>query len=142
MAENITIFRNADDRYYTIVIDGRVVDSLGKDEALMTVACALIGSEPPPYAVGKSMQEIRDQERERAARPPKFAPPPAPGGHFGGLPWEPWTGANESPVPAGTLVHVRLRGGGEYMDGGRADTWVWRWGAVESPGDIIAWRRA
>lgn len=64
--DSITIFRNADESYYTIVIDGRIVDSLGRDEALAVVACALLGANPPPYATGKTMQQIREQERERA----------------------------------------------------------------------------
>lgn len=66
--QNLTVFREPDSNYLTVIVDGRIVDGLGKDEALMTVACALIGTEPPPYAKGQTVQEIRENERERGKR--------------------------------------------------------------------------
>lgn len=69
MTESITIFRDPHGRYYNVVVDGRVVDGLGPDETLATVACALFDARlGPPYARGLSMQELRDRERETTER--------------------------------------------------------------------------
>lgn len=69
MPESITIFRDLDGHYYNVVIDGRIVDGLGPDETLATVARALFDARSgPPYARGLSMQELRDRERETAER--------------------------------------------------------------------------
>jgi hypothetical protein len=65
MPNNITIFKDPDgERYYNVVIDGRIVDGLATDETLATVACALLGGTMPPYAKGRTLQELREQERE------------------------------------------------------------------------------
>jgi hypothetical protein len=65
MAENITIFREAGQRYYSAIVDGRIIDSLGPDEMLAAVASLLLPS-CPPYAKPKTIDEFREQERARA----------------------------------------------------------------------------
>lgn len=68
MPNNITIFREPGTGYLNVIIDGMIVDGLGPDETLATVAAALLEGTYPPYAKRRALQELREQECEAAVR--------------------------------------------------------------------------